>query len=108
MLTTKQAQSVPAVIVQALSAAGQVTGIVLSLASKANATTATVLTVASSIMPAALSIARGAIPSTAGFTAALMAAPVTLPPGAAVTKTVFAARPAKKAPTPAPVTAVIQ
>jgi hypothetical protein len=103
VLSDHQAHSTAATIVKVLGIAGQLSGVGLSLASRANAGLGTGLAIGGGFLQPVLTIAQGQVPSTAAFTSNLFASPLTLPPGGAATKTVFAAK--QKA--PAPISAVL-
>jgi len=92
VLSDRQSHSFAATAVKVLSIAGQLSGVALSLASKANAGLGTGLAVGSGFLPTVISVAQGQVPSTSPFTERLLAAPITLPPQGAVTKTVFACK----------------
>jgi hypothetical protein len=106
VLADNQSHTTSGKIVKVLSIAGQLSGVALSLASKANAQVGTALAVGSGFLPQVLSVAQGQVPSTAPYLTQLLSAPITLAPngqpGAALTKTVFAAK--QKNPQPIAVT----
>jgi hypothetical protein len=92
VLSDKQSHSTASRVIKILTVAGQLTGVGLSLASKANAQLGTGLAVGSAFLSPVLEIARGEVPSTAVFTGSMLREPVTLPPGGAVTRLVFASK----------------
>jgi hypothetical protein len=104
VLTDRQSHSVASTVVKIVSIAGQLSGVALSLASRANAGLGTGLAIGSSFLQPVLSVAQGEVPSTAAYVANVLNSPVTLPPGGAATRMVFAAR--QKTPQPVSVTIV--